>query len=466
MADWLRIYHRLPYPLRALAASSRGYYLRWWRYGPETDRLVEEALERDTWSLKRLQDWQRERLVYVLRRAATKVPYYREYWRQRRLGGDRSSWDYLENWPVLKKEELRQNPTAFVADDCQISHMFHEHTSGSTGKPLDLWWGLATVRSWYALFEARIRRWYGISRHDRWANLGGQLVTPFSQTTPPFWVWNYGLNQLYMSSYHLSPENVPAYLEAMRRHKVVYMWGYASAMHALAQTALERNLKAPKLMVAISNAEPLYEHQRQKISQVFGCPVRETYGMAEIVGDASDCQEHSLHLWPEVGLVEVFQDHHDTAALPGQTGRLIGTGILNADMPLIRYEVGDRGVLAEETLGCACGCNLPMLQKVEGRLDDVIVTPDGRRVGRLDTVFKADLSIREAQVIQESLEKIRLRVVPAPGYDREQGSVIIQRLRDRVGQMEIVLDLLDHIPRSSNGKFRAVISQVKPLTIP
>jgi len=67
----LKFYHRLPYPLRVLAASGRGYYLRWWRYGRETERLVEEALERETWSPKRWKAWQEERLAYVLHRAVS-----------------------------------------------------------------------------------------------------------------------------------------------------------------------------------------------------------------------------------------------------------------------------------------------------------------------------------------------------------------------------------------------------------
>ena len=202
----LRLYHRLPYPLRVLAASGRGYYLRWWRYGPETERLVAEALERETWSPARWQAWQQERLALVLHRAAKKVPYYREQWSARRRRGDRAAWEYLENWPILEKEHIRQNPRAFVADDCQIQKMYHEHTSGSTGKPLDLWWSRATVKAWYALFEARWRRWYGVSRQDRWAILGGQLVAPVQTRRPPFWVWNAALQQLYLTSYHLAPD--------------------------------------------------------------------------------------------------------------------------------------------------------------------------------------------------------------------------------------------------------------------
>src|SRR5919197_1600887 len=111
----LRLYHHLPASTRSIAASLRGVYLRSWRYGPETEWLVAEALERERWSPERCKAWQEERLAYVLHRAATRVPYYREQWAARRRRGDTRSWEYLENWPVLEKETLRGGCAAFVA---------------------------------------------------------------------------------------------------------------------------------------------------------------------------------------------------------------------------------------------------------------------------------------------------------------------------------------------------------------
>src|SRR5689334_6579950 len=152
-------------------ASARGWQLQSWRYGPETERLVAEAFERERWSLDRWRDWQEERLAFVLHRAATQIPYYREQWAARRRAGDHASWEVLENWPVLEKDPLRQQGRAFVADDCDVRQMFHDHTSGTSGKSLDLWYRRETVREWYALFEARWRRWYGVTMRDRWGIL-------------------------------------------------------------------------------------------------------------------------------------------------------------------------------------------------------------------------------------------------------------------------------------------------------
>src|SRR5258705_7126927 len=116
MTSLIALYHSLPTPLRSLAAGLRGYHLASWRYGPETDQLVAEALGREGWSAPQWQTWQQERLRLVLERAARHVPYYRDYWATRRRGGDHSSWEQLENWPILEKESLRANPRAFVAD--------------------------------------------------------------------------------------------------------------------------------------------------------------------------------------------------------------------------------------------------------------------------------------------------------------------------------------------------------------
>ncbi len=53
---------------------------------------------------------------------------------------------------------------------------------------------------------------------------------------------------------------------------------------------------------------------------------------------------------------------------------------------------------------------LPVLEALD-RLDDVVVTPDGRRVGRLDAVFKADLPIREAQILQSDPAHLAAKTV-------------------------------------------------------
>ncbi len=459
----LSIYHSLPYPFKIAVASARGYALRRWRYSRDTERLVAEALEREYWPAEKLAAWQQDRLAETLEHATRSVPYYRAYWAEQRRSGARRAIDMLENWPVLTKAQVRAQPGAFLADDYHKEHLYVEHTSGTTGTPLTLWQSREALVAWYALFEARCRRWNGVDMASRWGIFGGQMVAGASATQPPYWVWNQAFLQLYLSSYHLSARTVADYLDALRAYRVQYLYAYPSAMALIAQLATEARLDAPHLVVAIGNAEPLLDGQRAAISAVFGCAVRSSYGLSEQVCGASECAAGQLHLWPEAGLLEVVDMEGAQRLQDGQTGRMVSTGLLNPAMPLIRYDTGDIGCLCGNQSGtiCACGRSLPLLGEIEGRTDDSIVTPDGRRIGRLDPVFKADFPIREAQIVQSLPDTVEVYYAPAEGYTAKHQVALEARLHERLGEMHIIFHQVDAIQRGPNGKFRAVISKIK-----
>lgn len=183
--------------------------------------------------------------------------------------------------------------------------------------------------------------------------------------------------------------------------------------------------------------------------------------MSEIVTSGSECTCGAMHLWPEVGYLEYASS--DGQILKNVSGgRLIGTGLFNADMPFIRYKVGDALEVDYSTeTTCACGKRLPAITSIEGRVDDSLLTPDGRIVGRLDPVFKADLPILEVQIIQETKDLLRVKCVKAFGYTESTEREIAARLRDRVGNMQVTFDYVDAIPREKNGKFRAVINAME-----
>lgn len=444
----LNIYHRLPGWMRSGAVRLHGFHLRSWRFGPETPRLMEEAFERDYWSQEQWQEWKRQQLSFVLHRAATCVPYYRNQWAERRRQGDLSSWLELENWPVLDKEAVRSRPRDFVADDCDPKRMFYGHTSGTTGTPIDLWRSRKTMRTLYALSSSRTRGWHGVKSDDRWAKLGGQVVTPGHQKEPPFWVWNGALKQLYMSSYHLAPNLITHYLDALISHRITYLFGYTSSVFALAQEMIRLNRKDIKMKVVITEAEPLFEHQRRVIEEAFQCSVRETYGMGEQVTAASECDSGVLHQWPEVGHVEVVGESGSIGE--SEFGDLVCTSLLNSDMPLIRYRVGDRGRISTEA--CECGRSLPKMEIVEAGSYDLLITQDGRRILGLEDVF-FNTPIRQAQIVQERLDLIRARYVPAPGFTSESARSIVKGVQARMKGVEVILEPVGEIPRAANGKF-------------
>lgn len=460
MPDRLSFYHHLPYPLRVIGASLWGLHLRSWRYGPETEQLVRDALEREMWNPQQWKNWQEERLSFILNRAATNVPYYREYWQAKRRHGDRTSWDLLENWPILSKETVRQNNPLFLADDCIKKRMYADHTSGTTGTPLTVWLSRSTVKQWYAVFEARLRRWYGVSYEQPWGIFGGQVVVPADQKRPPYWIRNLGLQQTYFSVLHIAPWSFRDYIKTIQGHKLTHLIVYTNSLYSIASEvpASEQPIKS-KLKVILTNAEPLFDFQRQKLESVFGCPVKETYGLSELVCAASECECGKMHWWPEIGLHEVINDNGDRVK-NGETGRLISTGLINADMPLIRYDTKDLTVQPLEDVPCACNRKLPLAGKFIGRYDDVIITKDGRRLTQLDTIFDPHLPLKEAQIVQNTLSDFVIRVIPDTGWKQENCDYLINELKKRVGDVNVSIVEEHHIEKTWAGKFRIIVSNL------
>lgn len=457
-ARWLTSLYESAPSLRPLMASLRGWNLNRQRYGKESPALVEQALQRDTWSADQWRDWQAKRLPFVLETAALHTPAYRAYW-EARADAAAPAWRDLRNWPVLEKELLRRDPDQYLAEHQNARRLWVTHTSGSTGTPMRIWHSLRTQRDWYALFEARCRRWYGVSYRDRWAIMGGQIIKPVHEAVAPYWVWNAAMRQLYLSTYHLAPERVPAYLAAMSRYRVRYMVGYPSALNELACEVLRLGRTDVRLAVVITNAEPLLAQQRENIARAFGCPVRSSYGMTEYCAGASECEEGNLHLWPEAGVLEVCDANGDIRT--SGAGDLIATSLLKLDMPLVRYRVGDHVRLASWDERCPCGRSLPLLGEVDGRSDDIVVTPAGVRVCRLDPVFKADVPIRESQIVQEAIDRFLVRYVPAEGFQPEHELEMAQHLQDYVGTVQVRFEAMARIPRSANGKLKSVVSLLK-----
>jgi phenylacetate-CoA ligase len=99
---------------------------------------------------------------------------------------------------------------------------------------------------------------------------------------------------------------------------------------------------------------------------------------------------------------------------------------------------------------------------VEGRVDDVLFTADGRRIGRLDPVFKADLPVREAQIVQDALNRVRVRYVPTAAFTADTAHTLVERLQARMGGVTVVLEPLAQVPRTAAGKFRAVVCNLPP----
>jgi phenylacetate-CoA ligase len=282
--------------------------------------------------------------------------------------------------------------------------------------------------------------------------LRGDLVCPVMRPTPPFGVHDSIGRRLVLSSYHMSDAALPWYCEQIRARAYAFLSAYPSSAYVLADFLRRSGAEPMGLRAVFLASETLYEYQREVIEALLG-PVRAHYGNAERTTWMTTCRAGRYHEDPSYGYTEY---------VPCGEGayEIVATGFINRAMPLIRYRTGD---VALEPFGwgkaCECGSLLPGCQAVIGRVDDLVVTPDGRRIGRLDHVFKGVAHVIAAQIVQHRPDAVTIRVVRDHNYAPGDEADIRRHFAERAGT-DIKVDVVYEpaLPRTPQGKFRAVIS--------
>jgi len=168
------------------------------------------------------------------------------------------------------------------------------------------------------------------------------------------------------------------------------------------------------------------------------------------------CRERRLHVDMEFCVVEVDvrEETHEY-----QRGPLLVTGLSRDGAPFLRYRIGDVGTRLKRP--CPCGRAGDVFLDLDGRIEDYVITPDGRPIGRLDHIFKEQLDVAEAQIRQETKDAIELLVVPWSTYTPESERKLLREVRSRLGdEIAVSIRIVEAIPRESNGKFRAVKSRI------
>lgn len=446
------LYAAMPVPAQNALVSAYGYYLKRKRYGPGADAVRALTAESRTWGREQVDTYQRQQLARVLQTCAA-VPYYREV--SAGAGEIRSVAD-LERWPILSKDAVRRRGDELHVPGARAYWV--QHTSGSTGTPVVILVNRHTYQLVHALLSAHEAD-CGVAPTDLRATLAGRMVQPAERLQPPFWRYNHAERQLIFSAYHLAESTLPAYVAELTRRQPAEIIGYPSAIAVVANFLRKTGAVGvirPK--VVVTNSETLFAWQRDTIEQAFHCPVRDYYGSAESVVFAPQCAAGAYHFSPLLGVAEIV-DRDGAAVQPGDTGRLLCTTLTNDVMPLVRYEIGDDAVRLAGP--CPCGSPLDGASEIIGRHDDAVVTPDGREVGRMDHIFKGVTGIRECQIVQESLDLIRLVLVADAGFDARQEQLLRQNALVRLGGgVRVEIERVAEIPRSRAGKFRGVLSKV------
>jgi phenylacetate-CoA ligase len=459
-----KIYPYAPIWMQNVGISLYGFAYQRERVGGFFKRHVAEFRQRDSWSPAQMQEYVETETQRVLLRAFEQVPYYRSRWKNagiRREDLTRIKLDRLSTLPVTSKLDFRRDPDSFVARDAfQSMRLQRYYSSGSTGTPVTLICTATDHRKFIAAREVRSFGWAGSSvRHPR-SMLGGRMIVPRGDLRPPFYRYNIAERQVYFSAYHIAPATVSNYVQGFNKYRPRLLTGYANSYYLLGRLMIEQGLSLgyePDALILSS--EKVTAEMKETIAQAFRARAYEEYSAVENCMLATECEYGSLHVSPDFGVIEIV-DPAGNRVPAGVEGSIVCTGLVNNTQFLIRYEVGDRG--SWSPTGCPCGrAQLPVLQEIVGRLEDVVVGPDGRQLVRFHWVFIDLPHVIEGQVIQDKIDQIRVRIVATGEFGDKDERVIRQRFRERLGNIQVVIEPVTCLERTERGKFRSVISHVK-----
>jgi phenylacetate-coenzyme A ligase PaaK-like adenylate-forming protein len=456
-----RIYEISPVWMQQVGVTAYGIAWKRRRYGGRFPEVLREFISREKYSRVEWTAYQTQQLRQLLTHSQRLVPYYREAFSSVGLSvqdlGQFKLRDLLQ-LPLVDKETIRAVPSQFMAANVSQKQLHTYLTSGSTGTPLAINFSSQMHQSWTAAYEARCRRWAGVNHKMKRAMIGGRVVVPKAESRPPFWRYNLSEKQLYMSAFHISPANAKTYVEALNSYKPDYLVGYASSHFFLARLICEMGLVVHRPKAVLVSSEKLTDDMRQTIQQAYGCQVFDGYSGVEVCCLASECEYHQLHVSPDVGLIELL-DKSGVPVASGEVGEIVATGFLNFAQPLIRYRTGDEAIASNQP--CPCGRNLPVLKELVGRLEDTVIGADGREMVRFHGIFVGLPKIRQGQVVQKSLSDFTLRLVVDHGFDDGDRHTIQERMKHRLGKINLTFEYVDRIESTERGKMRAVISHVR-----
>lgn len=453
-----RLYAHLPVFAQNWACSWVGRRLYRARMNEHFHAMLAEWERTGSRPVEALREIQRGRLARLVEAARLHSPHYRDLPPASAAPDPlRAIEETLAAIPPLEKEHYRSDPESFLSRRIDRRRLIKGKTSGTTGTALPLWYTPEALGEEYATVW-RQRRGAGAELRQPNLTFNGQMIVPFEQSRPPFWRHNAYGRQTLFSIFHMKPENLGAYVDAVHELPARFVQGYPSSIHQMAEALLaaDRPLPPGRIVAVFTSSESLLAFHRETIEKAFQAPVRDRYGVSEFAVSMTECAERQLHLDMEFSLAEVEPVEETEEFVRGP---LLVTGFANEATPFLRYRVGDVGTRSKRP--CPCGRPGDVFLEVEGRIEDYVVTPDGRRIGRLDHIFKEQLDIAEAQIRQEDADAVEVWVVPRASYGEASEQELLREVRARLGpEIAIGIRRLAAIPREANGKFRAVKSRV------
>lgn len=448
-----RIYERLPHALQAP--------VEWIPFGLVAGAAYRTTLARDDQVERAPRDellrYQAHLLGRMLEFATDQVPAYRPYASVvRRL----PPHEALKAFPLLDKRTVQAHLGQYLPRDfARIPH-YTCTTGATTGNQLVLY----VEDDSHAIETAFIhRQWKRVGYHPSCRKATFRGVS-FGKLKPGvYWRPNPIYRELQFSPFHINEKTLPAYLDALAAYQLEFLHGYPSALAALAAFIVRHPEHQGRVRVraALLASEPLDEHQRSLIETAFSARAFSWYGHSERLILADECEHTSAyHHFPDYGVLELVAPDGEPLKHAGARGELVGTGLHNRVLPLIRYRTGDLARLLEPE--CACGRHFDRFDQVEGRTHEYVVGKNGSQITVTALNMHGPLfkNVLRYQYYQNRIGHLELRVVAAPGFSERDATAIESAYRAKVGQeLSVAVRLVDNIALTPRGKLPRVVRE-------
>jgi len=451
------------YKIRMTRVLSRNLFVFAHGLGDRSFYSTYKRLVENQWkSYEELKEEQEKQLREMVNFAYAKVPYYHKLFDSLKLRlDDIAKIDDLEKLPVLTKDIIKRNWEDFKPVNLNKMKYYKRATGGSTGMPFKY----RLSKSDRFLSGALLYRGWGYGGYDlgdKMVFLAGGSLDIGKKSYLANKAHEVARNIRKLSSFDMGEKEMRDYVNIVNSFKPKFMYGYASSLYFFAQWLEENNINIHQPLAACTTAEKLYPNMREKIRGIFNCEVYDGYGLNDGGVSASECSEHrGLHIDTERSVLEVA-DEEGTKLQRGE-GRILATSLYNYAMPFIRYDTGDIGSILPESEMCGCGRGHRLLKEVVGRSVDILVTPEGKNVHGwffLYIFWEYCKGIKEYQVVQKTLDKIVIRIVPEENFDERQLGKIREIIKRRSEKWDIEFEFADEIERTEAGKYKFIVSNL------
>jgi phenylacetate-coenzyme A ligase PaaK-like adenylate-forming protein len=432
------------------------------RQGSDHYSILKELRESQYASADKLQEMALVKLNETVRYAFEHCPFYQG----RFVAAGYNPSDELDEksfrqLPTLSKRDIQENLAELRSDEYSDDDLIANQTGGSTGEPL----------KFYLDKQRAISRLAATLRHDEWAGyrpgdkvglLWGAAQDFADDTSLKVRLRKKLLDRtLTLNAVSMSTGVMTDYYQKLCEFQPKVLLAYAHTAYVFAEFLRNQGLEVPSPDSIITSAELLSAEERKVIEAVFNTEVFDRYGCREVSIIASECESHDgLHVNVENIYLEILKGARP--ANDCEIGEIVLTDLENRGMPLIRYRIADSAKWVDSSKACSCGRTLPRIRMTGGRVNEFLVTADGRLVaGTALTIFlSTEISgVAQMQLYQKEAGELTVRVVADDsGIDE---AALLEKSRSFLGEdMRISVSYQEYIPREKSGKYRFSISEV------